>query len=79
MSLKQIYNYIHSGSINPVILEKLLGYPENIDEILEYVLHTPWNTNPAILKEMAGLSDDPEPSGDVAVVGTAKVGEAIAG
>lgn len=80
MKLSELYDYIMSGSVNPVILSQMLGKPENIDEILEYVMHTPWNTNPAILAQLTGLSDEDEkeeesPIVGKGVVGSMKVGE----
>ena len=78
MSLQEVYDYICKGSINPVILTQMLGSPKNIDEILEYVMNTPWNTNPVILAQMAGLSEGGGES-TVAIVGKAKVGEATVG
>lgn len=42
------------------------------DELIEYLLHTPWNTNLNIIDSIGGSE-----SGNSAVVGTAIVGQAV--
>lgn len=75
MTLKEVYDYITKDTINPVILTQMLGNPENIDEILKYVMYTPWNTNPAILAQMAGLSDGGD--AESPIVGKGLVGSMV--
>ncbi|MBQ2175232.1 MAG: hypothetical protein II453_09265 [Alphaproteobacteria bacterium] len=78
MTFQVLYTYIFSEKINPVILTQMLKElgvnQDGIQSIVEYVMYTSWNTNPAILKQMIG-----ENSSATATVGNAVVGVSTVG
>lgn len=52
------------------MLEELGVNQDGIQSIVEYVMYTSWNTNPAILKQMIDEKQDTTAVVDSAVVGT---------
>lgn len=79
MTFQKLCEYIYLEKINPVILSQMikeLGVKDNeIQSIVEYIMYTSWNTNPAILKQMIDEKQDTTAVVDSAVVGTSTVGE----
>lgn len=76
MTFQTLCTYIFSEKINPVILTQMLEElgvnQDGIQLIIEYVMYTTWNTNPAILKQMIeeNSSQGGEARVDSAIVGT---------
>lgn len=79
MTFQTLYTYIFSEKINPVILAQMLEElgvnQDGIQSIVEYIMYTSWNTNPAILKQMIDEYTDTTAVVDEAIVGISTAGE----
>lgn len=78
MTFQTLYTYIFSEKINPAILTQMLKElgvnQDGIQSIVEYVMYTSWNTNPAILKQMISENSSATATVGDAIVGVSAVG-----
>ena len=79
MTFQKLCEYIYLEKINPAILAQMLKElsikEDKIQLIVEYIMYTSWNTNPAILKQMIDEYTDTTAVVDEAIVGTNTAGE----